>query len=93
PLYCMNFNPPYYIELFEQYGFQPFYNQICFGMHPHEPLQAKFYERHAKLEVDPNFTARHIRKSNLKKYATDFCTVYNKAWAGHAGNKQLSPGQ
>jgi len=93
PLYCMNFNPPYYIELFEQYGFQPFYNQICFGMHPHEPLQAKFYERHAKLEADPNFTAKHIRKSNLKKYATDFCTVYNKAWAGHAGNKQLSPGQ
>lgn len=93
PLYCMNFNPPYYIELFEQYGFQRFYNQICFGMHPHEPLQPKFYERHAKLEADSNFTARHIRKSELKKFAEDFCTVYNKAWAGHAGNKQMSNSQ
>ena len=62
-------------------------------MHPHEPLQPKFYERHAKLEADSNFTARHIRKSELKKFAEDFCTVYNKAWAGHAGNKQMSNSQ
>jgi hypothetical protein len=90
PLYCMNYNPPYYIELFRNYGFEPFFNQICFGMHPKERLQDKFFDRHAALAADPNFSARHIRKSNLKKFASDFCTVYNKAWAGHAGNKELS---
>ena len=90
PLYCMNYNPPYYVELFTKYGFQPFFNQICFGMHPKERLQDKFFDRHAALAADPNFSARHIRKSALKKYASDFCTVYNKAWAGHAGNKELS---
>lgn len=93
PLYCMNFNPPYYIELFEQYGFQPFFNQICFGMHPHEKLPPKFYDRHAMVAADPNFSARHFRKTALKKFASDFCTVYNKAWAGHAGNKELSQQQ
>ncbi len=93
PLYCMNFNPPYYIELFENYGFRPFYNQICFGMHPREKLQPKFFERHANITADPNFTAKHMRKSELKKFAEDFSTVYNKAWAGHAGNKQLSTAQ
>ncbi|WP_290795588.1 hypothetical protein [Flavihumibacter sp. UBA7668] len=93
PLYCMNYNPPYYIELFENYGFQLFFKQICFGMHPHEKLQPKFYERHAMVAADPNFTARHFRKSELKKFAADFCTVYNKAWAGHAGNKELSVNQ
>src|SRR5690606_27991651 len=28
PLYGMNFNPPYYVELFEQYGFKVFFEQI-----------------------------------------------------------------
>jgi hypothetical protein len=90
PLYCMNYNPPYYRELFEQYGFQTFFNQVCFGMHPKEQLSAKFHERHAKLAQDPAFSARHIKKNQLDAYAADFCTVYNKAWAGHGGNKELS---
>jgi hypothetical protein len=90
PLYCMNYNPPYYRELFEQYGFQTFFNQVCFGMHPRETLLPKFHERHSKLSQDPAFSARHIEKSKLDDYAADFCTVYNKAWAGHGGNKELS---
>lgn len=89
PLYCMNYNPPYYIELFENYGFQTFYKQLCFGMHPRDPLLPKFFERHAAITKDPNFSAQHLKKAELKKFAQDFCTVYNKAWAGHAGNKEL----
>src|SRR6476620_3772880 len=38
PLYCMNYNPPYYQELFETYGFLPFFNQICFGKNPKQKL-------------------------------------------------------
>ena len=30
PLYGMSFNPPYYKDLFEQYGFRVFFHQICF---------------------------------------------------------------
>ncbi|HSN61208.1 MAG TPA: hypothetical protein VLR49_09740, partial [Ferruginibacter sp.] len=29
PLYCMNYNPPYYVTLFETYGFKVFYDQVC----------------------------------------------------------------
>lgn len=90
PLYCMNYNPPYYKDLFEAYGFRLFYNQVCFGMHPHEQLLPKFLERHAKISADPQLSARHIRKSKLDEFAADFHTVYNKAWAGHGGNKELS---
>ncbi|ULQ56507.1 hypothetical protein KJS94_17795 [Flavihumibacter rivuli] len=93
PLYCMNYNPPYYQQLFETYGFKAFFNQICFGMHPKETLHPKFFSRHREIEKDPGFSARHIDIKQLDKYALDFCTVYNKAWAGHAGNKQLSPEQ
>ena len=93
PLYCMNYNPPYYQRLFENYGFKVFYHQICFGLHPKAPLTPKMFERHEKFKVDPDFTARHIKKDQLEKYAGDFATVYNKAWAGHGGLKQMAKEQ
>jgi hypothetical protein len=89
PLYGMNYNPPYYQSLFETYGFQPFYHQICFGRQPKQPLTGKAIERHAQYEGNPDFTVRTIKKSQLEKYAADFTTVYNLAWAGHGGMKQL----
>ena len=89
PLYCMNYNPPYYQQLFETYGFRNFFNQVCFALHVPDPLQKKFYERHAEIAKDPDFTAAHIRKDQLEKFASDFTIVYNKAWAGHGGMKQL----
>jgi hypothetical protein len=89
PMYGMNFNPPYYQELFEQYGFRNYFNQICFGMKANSRLMQKFYDRHAECAKDPNFSSAHIKKNQLDKFAADFTTVYNKAWAGHGGLKQL----
>jgi hypothetical protein len=89
PLYCMNYNPPYYRELFENYGFQLFFNQSCYALRVKDRLQQKFYTRHAELVRDPDYKAIHIQKGNLEKFARDFTTVYNKAWAGHGGLKQM----
>ena len=89
PLYGMNYNPPYYQKLFEDYGFRNFYNQICFGLDPRKELTPKILDRHAQIAQDPDFRAVHLRKRNWQKYALDFMTVYNKAWAGHAGMKEL----
>lgn len=89
PLYCINYNPPYYKALFENYGFKPFFNQICFTLNVKDRVEEKFYKRHAALNANPDFSSDYIRKNNLKKYAKDFTTVYNKAWAGHGGLKQM----
>ncbi|TWF45449.1 hypothetical protein FHW36_1011380 [Chitinophaga polysaccharea] len=93
PLYAMNFNPPYYVRLFEQYGFQVFFHQICYGMKVADTLQPKFYDRHAAIAADPAFKAVHLRKNDLRKFAEDFCTVYNKAWAKHGGGKDMGKAQ
>ncbi|HMP99947.1 MAG TPA: hypothetical protein PKC24_09215 [Cyclobacteriaceae bacterium] len=93
PLYGMNYNPPYYQALFENYGFQTFYNQICWELPvagESTQLQKKFYEAHARYAGNPDFKAVHVRKNQSEKFAHDFCTVYNKAWAKHAGNKEMS---
>ncbi|RXK58488.1 hypothetical protein ESA94_17785 [Lacibacter luteus] len=89
PLYCMNYNLPYYQQLFENYGFQLFFNQYCYSLKVKDKLSEKFYQRHDHLSKDPDYKAVHIKVNQLEKFAKDFCTVYNKAWAGHAGLKQM----
>jgi hypothetical protein len=89
PLYSMNFNPPYYKELLENYGFKPFFHQLCFGLDPMKPLSDKLLARHATLAADPAYSARMIEKKNLAKYADDFLSIYNAAFAGHGGLKSM----
>ncbi|MEO6949455.1 MAG: hypothetical protein ABI123_07495 [Ginsengibacter sp.] len=89
PIYLMNYNPPYYMELFENYGFKNFFNQICWAMAVHTDLNEKFLEMNKKYDADPDYSARYIRKSEGDKFANDFCKVYNQAWASHEGNKQM----
>ena len=89
PLYCMNYNPPYYKALFEAYGFKLYFNQICFGMKVNHKVPDKVFHRHKAISEDPNYRVEHIRKGQLDKYARDFNYVYNKAWAGHGGGKTL----
>lgn len=89
PLYCMNYNPPFYKDLMEQYGFKPFFNQLCFSLKIGHRFQEKFYKRHAQLSKDTNYSSKHLNKNQLEKFAKDFAIVYNKAWAGHGGMKQI----
>jgi hypothetical protein len=89
PIYLMNYNPPYYQALIEAYGFKNFFNQICWQMPVHTQLNEKFQEQAKKYNSMPEFSVKHAKKNNLRKFADDFCTVYNKAWASHEGNKQL----
>lgn len=89
PLYGMNFNPPYYQQLFENYGFKNFFNQVCFALKANSRLQPKFYDRHDEVAKDPGFSSAYIKRNELAKFAKDFTIVYNKAWAGHGGMKQL----
>ena len=89
PSYCTTYNQPYYQQLWENYGFKLYFNQICFALKVSDKVQQKFYDRHAAISQNPDIVARPIEKSKLEKYAADFTTVYNKAWAGHGGLKEL----
>ncbi|HMO62147.1 MAG TPA: hypothetical protein PKC39_07860 [Ferruginibacter sp.] len=93
PLYGMNYNHSYYQHLFEQYGFRLFFNQLCFFVDPKAPISPKISERHKQVAANKDFTFCTLKKKQLEKFALDFATVYNKAWAGHGGLKQLAPEQ
>lgn len=90
PLYAMNYNAPYYRTLFEKYGFQIFFNQLCFGRKIHDPVAENFLEMHARVSRNKSITARPLQLKSLKKFARDFTQIYNQAWASHGEGKQMS---
>lgn len=91
--YKMNYNLPYYKQLFENYGFKTYFEQWCFSSTVHNQLQGKFHTRHALIAADPDYSSRHFKKSQLANFAEDFRIVYNKAWARHGGGKELEAKQ
>ncbi len=90
PVYCMNYNPPYYQQLFENYGFRCYFEQWCFSLNVADTVDDKYEEAYKRLREAGQYSAEHIRKNNLEKYARDFTTIYNKAWAKHGGGKDIS---
>lgn len=90
PMYGISFNPPYYEQLFEGYGFKNYYNQFYYTLQAYGTLGDKYPERHARFASKPGYAARHIEKDKLEKYAKDFSTVYNAAWAQHGEGKEMS---
>jgi hypothetical protein len=92
PVYGMNYNPPYYNDLFLTYGFQIYFRQLCYSLKVYDPVDKKIEERAAIIAADKNFRSDYVRKNKLKKYAEDISTVYNKAWSKHdTGIQSFTP--
>ena len=90
PLYAMNYNAPYYQTLFENYGFQIYFNQLCFGRKIHDPVAENFLDMHERISRNKNITAKPLQLKSLEKFARDFTQIYNQAWASHGEGKQMS---
>ncbi len=90
PLYAMNYNPSYYRTLFENYGFQIYFNQLCYGRKIHNPVAENFLQMHERISKNKSITARPLQLKALEKFARDFTDVYNQAWASHGEGKQLT---
>lgn len=89
PLYGMNYNLPYYKDLFENYGFQIYFNQLCYSRPVHGDVSRVFTVMHAKHAKNPAISAKPMKKNQLEKFAKDFTEIYNKAWADHGGGKEM----
>lgn len=80
PYYGMNYNPPYYKRLFENYGFQVLYEQISNKLIRAKPFPERFTKIAEWVSKKPGVTLEHLRVKNLAKYAADFKEIYNDAW-------------
>jgi hypothetical protein len=88
--YGMNYNPPYYKDLFETYGFKMYYKQFMFKRDLTIPAQDVFIKKHEQVMKDNNYKIENVRKLSLNEIAENFYTVYNKAWGGHDNFKPMN---
>jgi hypothetical protein len=89
PIYQMNYNPAYYQTLFENYGFQTYFNQYMYWRSTSDPAQPIFHRKYNQISQDPDFKICNIQRMSIEKVAKDFSTVYNGAWGGHSHFKPI----
>jgi len=89
PIYGTNYNPPYYVELFERHGFKVWFNQLFFKRSVEVPAQPIFHRKYGQLMRDPRFRMHDGRGRSVDQLAEDFCTVYNAAWVDHENHKPM----
>ena len=82
PGMSMNYNPPYYQPLFEQYGFEKKYDQLTNYLDLTVPFTERFTKIADWVMKKPGYSFKHFNKNQFEKFASDFAEIYNDAWSG-----------
>ena len=91
PLYANAYNPPYYKELFENYGFQNYFNQFTYLWRVYDDdINQITHDRAKRLQNTPGYSFASIKGLSLEQVAEDFRIIYNKAWSLFTGVKPMS---
>lgn len=90
PMLLMPYNPPYYADLIEQYGFKKEKNLYAFYLHYSKFLTEKMERVNAALRERGQI---NIRPLNMKKFDSELELVkkiYNTAWQKNWGEVPLT---
>ncbi|HEY0977950.1 MAG TPA: hypothetical protein VGE21_10820 [Flavobacteriales bacterium] len=90
PIYGTNYNPPYYVELFERYGFGLYFKQLFFKRNALEPIQPIFQRKYNQFQRDPEIKVCTAQGIPVEKLAEDFRSVLNAAWVDHDNFKPMT---
>ena len=91
PLYENPYNPPYYKELFENYGFRNYFNQNTYIWKIYDDdVNAMVHDRAKRLFSTPGYGFRQIDMSRIEEEAENFRIIYNKAWSLFSGVKPMT---
>ena len=90
PLYTNPYNPPYYKDLFENYGFRNYFNQNSYRwVVGDDDLSARIHDRADRIMNTPGYRFSAIDMNNLDGAAEDLRQIYNKGWASFTGVKPM----
>lgn len=81
PSLGMNYNPPYYRDFFEAYGFTKEYDQFTNFLSATTPMPERFTKISDWVMRKPGYSWRHFEKKDFDKFAHDFSEIYNDAWS------------
>lgn len=89
PLYGTNYNPPFYKDLLERYGFQEYFKQLFFKRSALEGVSPLFHRKYRQLMNEPGYRVTDARGRSVAQIAEDFRTVLNAAWVDHDNFKPM----
>ena len=94
----LGYNPPYYRELFEDYGFQKVRDWYAYLFTRDNKLPSLFYKFHKQVEKKAleGKDGLHIRNIDLKHYERDrdlIQVIFNKAWENNWGHYPFTDAQ
>jgi GNAT superfamily N-acetyltransferase len=81
PSFEVPYNPPYYRELFENYGFQTYYKMEGFHLDLTKPMPDRFRKIAEWIKSRPGYEFRHFTWRDQDRFVNDFVQVFNEAWA------------
>jgi len=77
----MNYNLPYYKELFESYGFILYYRQLSFHLDIVKPFPERFWKIAEWINKRKGFTYMHYDPKQTERFVDDTVYIYNQAWS------------
>lgn len=91
PLFENPYNHPYYKELFENYGFQNYFNQNTYlWTIDDDDVNEVVHERVKRLMQTPGYSFASIGDEDLYSVVEKFRNIYNKAWALFTGVQPMT---
>ena len=91
PLYNNPYNPPYYKALFENYGFQNYFNQNSYLWRVYQDDLSDIAKAKAeRVAATEGYRIEDIRNTDLNVATENLRTIYNKAWALFTGVNPMS---
>jgi hypothetical protein len=81
PSFEVPYNPPYYRNLFETYGFRTYYTMEGFHLDITKPMPDRFRKIAERITSRPGYEFRHFRWKHQSKFTADFVAVFNEAWS------------
>jgi hypothetical protein len=86
----MQYHPEYYLDLFNEYGFEIYYKQYSYRMDITNPdLPERFWKIAAWRANKSDLSYEHFKFKNQDKYIADFIKVHQNAWQKHNNFKQV----
>lgn len=84
PSYLENYNPKYYQQFFKEYGFELLIEQSTSEITKKDFNYDRFNRIAQRVLTNPQYKFEHFKMAELARFASDFMTIYNKAWAHRA---------
>ncbi len=91
PVVMMSYNPKYYLDFSEKYGFKKAKDLLAFFKTTKDPIDPRMAKHAKRIDEDPTIKARKFNKKDFKNEMKRVKEVYDAAWEPNWGFVPMTP--